>query len=90
MGPKAATDDGYERSLGVNYLGHAYLTLLLMDKLHHCAPSKVINVCSDAYTHGQLDFNDLSLLKVCSFKYILIAESIRLTMDCRLSLNLDC
>ena len=65
MGPKAATDDGYERSLGVNYLGHAYLTLLLMDKLHHCAPSKVINVCSDAYTHGQLDLNDLSLLKVC-------------------------
>lgn len=63
MGPKAATDDGYERNLGVNYLGHFYLTLLLMDKLRKCAPSRVINVCSDSYTRGKLDFDDLALQK---------------------------
>ncbi|XP_076472863.1 retinol dehydrogenase 12-like [Babylonia areolata] len=63
MGPKAATDDGFERSLGVNHLGHFYLTLLLMDKLRKCAPSRVINVCSSAYVGGKLDFDDLALQK---------------------------
>lgn len=63
MGPKAATDDGYERSFGVNYLGHCYLTLLLTDKLRKCAPSRVVNVVSDAYVGGKLDFNDLALMR---------------------------
>ncbi|KAL8610843.1 hypothetical protein ACOMHN_056698 [Nucella lapillus] len=63
LGPKAATDDGYERTMGVNYLGHFYLTLLLVEKLRKCAPSRIINVCSDAYSHGKLDFDDLPLLK---------------------------
>lgn len=63
LGPKAATDDGYERAFGVNHLGHFYLTLLLMDKLKKCAPSRVVHVCSDAYTIGKLDFSDLAMLK---------------------------
>ncbi|XP_025088867.1 retinol dehydrogenase 12-like [Pomacea canaliculata] len=63
LGPKAATDDGFERSLGVNHLGHAYLTLLLMDKLKKCAPSRVINVVSDSYVRAKIDFDDLPLAR---------------------------
>ncbi|KAH9489345.1 Retinol dehydrogenase 13 [Bulinus truncatus] len=63
MGPKAATDDGLERSFGVNYLGHFYLTYLLTDKLKKNAPSRVINVVSDSYAIGQLDFDDIALNK---------------------------
>ncbi|XP_059171713.1 retinol dehydrogenase 13-like, partial [Physella acuta] len=61
MGPKAATDDGFEKSFGVNYLGHFYLTHLLTEKLKKNAPSRVINVVSDAYAYGQLDFEDIAL-----------------------------
>ncbi|XP_046582768.1 retinol dehydrogenase 11-like [Haliotis rubra] len=63
MGPKASTNDGIERCLGVNHLGHFYLTLLLKEKLKKCAPSRVINVVSDAYLKGKLDFEDLAMTK---------------------------
>ena len=63
MGPKATTDDGYERCLGVNYLGHFYLSLLLMEKLRKCAPSRIVNVCSDSYVRGKIDFDDLGMLR---------------------------
>ncbi|XP_055863193.1 retinol dehydrogenase 12-like [Biomphalaria glabrata] len=63
MGPKAATDDNLERCFGVNYLGHFYLTYLLSDKLKKNAPSRVINVVSDSYAIGQLDFDDIALNK---------------------------
>jgi NAD(P)-dependent dehydrogenase (short-subunit alcohol dehydrogenase family) len=50
MGPRETTSDGYERSFGVNYLGHFYLTNLLTEKLKRSAPSRVINLVSDSYT----------------------------------------
>lgn len=61
MGPKATTDDGFEKSFGVNYLGHFYLTYLLKERLMKCAPSRIINISSDAYKKGRLDFDDLPL-----------------------------
>ena len=63
MGPRASTDDGIERSFGVNHLGHFYLTWLLKDKLRKCAPSRVINVVSDAYLQGKLDLDDIAMVK---------------------------
>uniref|UniRef100_A0A0B6ZUZ9 Uncharacterized protein n=1 Tax=Arion vulgaris TaxID=1028688 RepID=A0A0B6ZUZ9_9EUPU len=63
MGPKSATDDGLERAFAVNYLGHFYLTHLLTEKMKKNAPSRIINVVSDAYVKGNLDFDDLALNK---------------------------
>jgi len=61
MGPKATTVDHYERTFGVNFLGHFYLTYLLQDKLKKGAPSRIINVISDSYSKGKLNFDDLSM-----------------------------
>ncbi|XP_052256423.1 retinol dehydrogenase 12-like isoform X2 [Dreissena polymorpha] len=63
MGPKATTVDGYEKSLGVNYLGHFYLTYLLQDKLKRGAPSRIINLISDTYSKATFNFEDLALTK---------------------------
>jgi NAD(P)-dependent dehydrogenase (short-subunit alcohol dehydrogenase family) len=63
MGPKSATDDGLERAFAVNYLGHFYLTHLLSEKMKKNAPSRIINVISDSYVKGKLDFDDLALNK---------------------------
>ncbi|KAL3856892.1 hypothetical protein ACJMK2_011600 [Sinanodonta woodiana] len=68
MGPKATTEDGYERTFGVNYLGHFYLTYLLQDRLKRCASSRVINVISDSYTKATLDFEDLAMTKYDIYK----------------------
>ncbi|XP_033628404.1 retinol dehydrogenase 11-like [Asterias rubens] len=54
----ARTAEGYELSFGVNHLGHFLLTNLLLEKLKSSAPSRVINVSSDAYQLGRLDFDD--------------------------------
>jgi len=63
LGPERKTDDGLERSFGVNYLGHFYLTYLLVDIMKKNAPSRIINVTSDAYKSGKLDLADLALAK---------------------------
>jgi NAD(P)-dependent dehydrogenase (short-subunit alcohol dehydrogenase family) len=68
LGPKAATVDGYEKTFGVNYLGHFYLTYLLHDLLRRSAPARVINVSSNSYVKGKLDFDDLSLVNYEMFE----------------------
>lgn len=68
MGPRDTTDDGFERCFGVNYLGHFLLTSLLIDRLKRGAPSRIINVVSDAYKKAALDFDDLALANYDMFK----------------------
>jgi len=47
----------------VNYLGHFYLTKLLSQNMKENTPCRVINVVSDDFKKGDLDFKNLQGLK---------------------------
>jgi retinol dehydrogenase 12 len=51
--------DGIEMTLATNYLGAALLALLLLDRLKASAPSRIINVSSEAQRRARLDMKDL-------------------------------
>lgn len=60
------TKDGFENQFGVNYLGHFYLTNLMLDALKTASSSRVINVTCDAYTTAKINWDDLMSLKIYS------------------------
>jgi len=51
--------DGIEMTLAGNYLGAALLTFLLLELLKSSAPSRIVNVSSEAHRNAPLDMNDL-------------------------------
>lgn len=51
--------DGLEMTFALNHLGYFLLTNRLLEQLRAAAPSRVINVSSDAYKGARLDFDDL-------------------------------
>ena len=51
--------DGIEMTVAGNYLGAALLTCLLLDLLKSSAPSRIVNVSSEAHRNARLDMNDL-------------------------------
>jgi NAD(P)-dependent dehydrogenase (short-subunit alcohol dehydrogenase family) len=53
------TADGLERTFALNHLGYFLLTELLLDLLRAGAPSRIVNVASQAHAGAHLDFNDL-------------------------------
>jgi len=58
---RALTAQGVEYTFGVNYLGHFYLTNLMLDRLRAATPSRIVNVTSvghHAAFHG-MRFEDL-------------------------------
>jgi NAD(P)-dependent dehydrogenase (short-subunit alcohol dehydrogenase family) len=59
MVPYGQTEDGFEKQLGINHLGHFALTGLLIDLLLDTPNSRVVNISSNAHYGGKLDFSDL-------------------------------
>jgi NAD(P)-dependent dehydrogenase (short-subunit alcohol dehydrogenase family) len=53
------TAEGIEKTLALNHLGYFLLTLELLDLLKSSAPSRVVNVASEAHRGMRLDFEDL-------------------------------
>lgn len=56
---RTLSSNGIEMTLAGNYLGAALLTLLLLDLLKASAPSRIVNVSSQAQRNARLDLNDL-------------------------------
>ena len=52
------TADGYEKVFAVNHLAPYLLTRLLLDRIEQSAPSRIVNVASDAHTFGAMEPDD--------------------------------
>jgi retinol dehydrogenase 14 len=53
------TADGLERTFALNHLAPFLLTHLLLDRLTHSSPARVVTVSSHAHAQGRIDFDDL-------------------------------
>jgi NAD(P)-dependent dehydrogenase (short-subunit alcohol dehydrogenase family) len=53
------TEDGFERTLATNHLGHFALTGLLLDQLLAVPGSRVVTVSSIGHRRGTINFDDL-------------------------------
>ena len=56
---RTISPDGIEMTVAGNHLGAALLTFLLLDLLKSSAPSRIVNVSSEAHRNARLDMNDL-------------------------------
>ena len=56
---RITTVDGLESTFAINHLGPFLLTSLLLDILKASAPSRIVNVSSDAHNGAKVDFQDL-------------------------------
>ena len=59
---RSETEDGFEKTIGVNHFGPFLLTNLLADKLASSPelPSRIINVASRAHSRGDIDLKDIN------------------------------
>ncbi len=57
--PRNETEDGFERQLGTNHLGHFALTMRLMPLLRAGQGARVVTVTSLAHRAGVIDLEDL-------------------------------
>ncbi|XP_063980432.1 retinol dehydrogenase 12-like [Diachasmimorpha longicaudata] len=57
---RTLTKDGYDVHFAVNYLGHFFLTNLLLDKMKASVPSRIVVVTSKLMESGVIDFSNLN------------------------------
>ncbi len=55
---RTTTIDGYERTMATNHLAYFVLANELIPILEKSAPSRIVNVSSNAHMSGQLDWDD--------------------------------
>jgi len=60
---RTLSPDGIEMTFAVNHLAYFLITNLLLDRLKTSAPSRIINVSSEAHRNAKLDFEDLQMEK---------------------------
>jgi retinol dehydrogenase-14 len=53
------TPDGFEYTFALNHLNYFLLTALLLDMLKASAPSRIINISSNAHENAKIDFENL-------------------------------
>ncbi|XP_065209980.1 retinol dehydrogenase 11-like [Planococcus citri] len=61
MCPKSKTADGFELQFGTNHLGHFLFTCLLLPRIRHSTPARIVNVSSLAHKKGRIHFDDINL-----------------------------
>ena len=57
--PYGTTEDGFEKQLGTNHLGHYALTGLLLDVLKQTPGARVVSISSTAHRTGNMNFDNL-------------------------------
>jgi len=61
---RATSAEGYDLTFAVNHLAPFLLTNLLLPKLKHSSPARIVVVASTAHRGARLDFDDLMNAKV--------------------------
>jgi NAD(P)-dependent dehydrogenase (short-subunit alcohol dehydrogenase family) len=56
---RVVVEDDLEQTFALNHLGYFRLTALLRERLIASAPSRIVNVASEAHRNASLDFDDL-------------------------------